>query len=60
MSFKVFQNLKIKVLFVIFLILSFLNISLILVFTLIDKGVVGDDSSFNPNNYEIDYSKKMN
>ncbi|WP_284928485.1 hypothetical protein [Candidatus Phytoplasma sp. AldY-WA1] len=58
MSLKVFQNLKIKFLFVIFLILFFLNIYLIPVLALIDAGGVGDDSSFNPNNYEIDYSKK--
>ncbi|CAP18613.1 conserved hypothetical protein [Candidatus Phytoplasma mali] len=61
MSFNFFKNLKIKVLFFIFLIFSFLNISLIPVFALITDGGGGTNQlSFNPNDYEIDYSQRHN
>jgi hypothetical protein len=60
MFFKVFKNFKIKALFVIFLILSFLNIYLIPVYAHIYSDGDGSNgqSFFNPLDYEIDSSKK--
>ncbi len=60
MFFKIFKNFKIKALFVIFLILSFLNIYLIPVYAHISSDGDGSNgqSFFNPLDYEIDSSKK--